>query len=607
MRRMRRLALLLALAALPLAVQSARAQASDPLIGLWSWKTVSQPRLHGPLTLTRRGAAWAAAIAGKSATGRTKGAALRLRFAGEGEFRGRIGPHGPEGFWVQPAGRMNDPNDPGGSGQAFATPLAFRPAGANAWRTDVRPLPSPFTLWLKVFRDADGALVGAFRNPEMNSIGGRTQFLVARDGEAVHFTSRPAPGRKPVALEARLVGGRLSMVWPDVRRTIELTRPAAAEAAAFYSRPPNAPPYVYAPPPQLDDGWPVARASSVGIDEAALARIVQAQAVSDPAAARPSLMHAILVAHRGKLVLEEYFFGYDRARPHDTRSAAKTFGSVMLGAAMLKDPALGPDSRIYELMAGLGPFANPDPRKAQITLAHLMTHTSGLACDDNDDASPGNEATMQTQTGQPNWWKYTLDLPMAHDPGSRYAYCSANSNLVGGAIATRLGVWLPDYFDQMVARALQFGRWYWNLTPTGDGYSGGGAYLLPRDLLKVGQAFLDGGLWHGRRIVSADWVKVSTAPHEAVSPVTTGLSPDDFGNFYALASDGYAWHLGEFKVGDRVYKDYEATGNGGQLLIVVPDADLVVAFTGGNYGQGGIWGRWKDAIVAQQIIPAMQQ
>ena len=47
-----------------------------------------------------------------------------------------------------------------------------------------------------------------------------------------------------------------------------------------------------------------------------------------------------------------------------------------------------------------------------------MTHSAGLACNDYDDASPGNENTMQTQREQPDWWKYTLDLPMAHDPGN---------------------------------------------------------------------------------------------------------------------------------------------------------------------------------------------
>ncbi|HEY0435886.1 MAG TPA: serine hydrolase domain-containing protein, partial [Phenylobacterium sp.] len=382
----------------------------------------------------------------------------------------------------------------------------------------------------------------------------------------------------------------------------DLAPATPAQLAGFYPRPPGAPAYAYRVPPALKDGWRTAAADSVGLDPATLARLVEAQASSDPAAARPALIHSILVARHGRLVLEEYFFGADRVTPHDLRSASKTFNAIMLGAAMLRDPRLGPDSRIYSLMAGRGPFAHPDPRKTGITLGHLMTHTSGLACDDNDDASPGNEATMQLQTAQLDWWKYTLDLPMAHDPGARYAYCSANANLMGGALSVTTGTWLPEYFERTLARPLGFGSYAWNLTPTGDGYAGGGARLTSRDLLKVGQAWLDGGVWRGRRIAGADWVRLSTTPHAEITPATTGLDEDGFAQAYIRAEDGYAWHLNRLKAGGREFRDYEATGNGGQLLIVVPEADLVVAITAGNYGQGGIWNRWRDTLVAQQIL-----
>ncbi|MFN2421026.1 MAG: hypothetical protein ABR527_06560 [Gemmatimonadota bacterium] len=58
--------------------------------------------------------------------------------------------------------------------------------------------------------------------------------------------------------------------------------------------------------------------------------------------------------------------------------------------------------------------------------------------------------------------------------------------------------------------------------------------------------------------------------------------------------------------GERVHREYEANGNGGQFLIVVPEFDLVVVFTGGNYLQGGIWNRWRDEIVGEEIIPAIR-
>jgi CubicO group peptidase (beta-lactamase class C family) len=262
---------------------------------------------------------------------------------------------------------------------------------------------------------------------------------------------------------------------------------------------------------------------------------------------------------------------------------------------------------VYAALARRGPFANPDPRKDQITLAHLLTHTSGLACDDNDDASPGNEGTMQSQRAQPDWWKYTLDLPIAHEPGTRYAYCSAGSNLVGAVLTTASGTWLPALFDRLLAQPLGFQRYHWNLMPSGDGYLGGGVSMRPRDLLKIGQLYLDGGRWHGLRLVDSSWVRISTAAHARISPATTGLDSSSFGNFYGEAEEGYGWHLSTLRSGGREHPEYAATGNGGQLLIVVPDLDLTVVFTAGNYGQGGVWTRFRSQIVPQEIIPAIRR
>jgi CubicO group peptidase (beta-lactamase class C family) len=334
---------------------------------------------------------------------------------------------------------------------------------------------------------------------------------------------------------------------------------------------------------------------------------VRQLASADPSDRRPSLIHSLLVAYRGRLVIEEYFFGFDRERPHDLRSAGKTFASVMLGAAMMRGVNVSPETGIYTLFGGVEAVANAESRKPRVTLASLMTHTSGLACDDNDDASPGNEDTMQNQRSQPDWWRYTLDLPLLHEPGQRYAYCSANINLVGGALTKATGTWLPEFFDRAVARPLQFGPYHWNLMPNDEGYLGGGSWLRPRDLLKVGQVYLDGGTWRGQRIVAADWVTQSTAPRIHISPATTGLDADQFGEAYIEADDAYAWHLGVIRSGERTYHDYTATGNGGQLLLVIPELEMVVVFTGGNYRQGGIWLRWPDEIVGQHLIPALRR
>lgn len=601
------LGFLLALSELP--AQSAAPD--DSLAGIWSSETRLGSPLRGNLTVVREGSGWRASLSGATTRFRAMGDAVRFVFPGNaGGYRGALAADRRTiaGFWLQPAGETKDRQDPGGSSQAFASPLVLRRAGRNAWRGTVQPLEDRFTLYLRIFRGENGSLLGAFRNPEQGSHGPAMQLTVSRDGDSVTFAARPDPAQPEVRTTATLLRSpdRLRIHWPDAGRVLELTRRTPSEAAGFYPRPPGEPKYAYRQPPDTGDGWTTARAADAGMDEAALARLVQRLIDADPSVRRPALIHSLLVAYQGKLVLEEYFFGFDRDQPHDLRSAGKTFSSVLLGAAMRRGAKISPESDVYPLLAGRGPFASPDPRKSAISLAHLLTHTSGLACDDNDPVSPGNEMTMQMQERQPDWWKYTLDLPVAHDPGSRYAYCSAGTNLVGAALTTATRTWLPELFEREVAAPLQFGRHYWNLMPNGEGYLGGGAFLTPRDLLKVGQAYLDGGQWHGKQIVDASWVKTSTAPRVSINPATTGLDPQKFPEYYGEGVDAYAWHLSELHSGDRTYRDYAATGNGGQLLIVVPDLELAVVFTAGNFQQGGIWGRFRSEIVPREIIPAIR-
>ena len=591
-----------------LTLPAAAAAADDSLTGIWVYETHYDRPLAGRLQVSLAGDHWFATIAGKTVEFTSQGDDLRFEFPEGGRYRGRLTADGIEGFWIRP-GVTQDPRFPGGSSQPFATPLDLAPESRNTWGGTVKPLPNPFTLYLRIDENGGGNLAAAFRNPEQNSRGPASVYVVTQNGATVRFEPATDPPAPEDALTARVLGDpdRLSMRWPDVAAEIDLARRTDGEASRFFPRPPGQAPYVYQEPLETGDGWTTARAGETGIDEAAVTRMIQGIVAMDPAQRRPSLIHSLLVARRGKLVVEEYFFGHDRDQPHDLRSAGKTFSSVLLGALARNGAPLGPDSRLYTLEAMRGPFANADRRKADITLAHLMTHTAGFACDDYDDDSPGNEGTMQTQAEQPDWWKYTLDLPLAHDPGTRYAYCSANINLMGAVLTDSSKTWLPELFRREIAEPLKFGEWHWNLQPTGEGYLGGGAFLRPRDLLKIGQVYLDGGVWKNRRIVSAEWVKESTAPRVQITPQTTGLSPEAFGEGYSEGADALAWHLIAIRGDKRPYNAYAATGNGGQLLFVIPELELTVVFTGGNYMQGGIWSRWADQYIGGIVIPAIQE
>ena len=564
------------------APRTAEAQADvGALAGVWSGRVDLGPQLRGALEIERDGDGWRAWLDGREA----RAADWSFDFGAEGgRFQGAAG----AGWWIQP---------PGLPGMAYATPVRLRHIGGR-WRGDVRPAPQTFTLYLALARGEDGAWRAAFRNPEFNLNGGASRFAVRANGE--RLLALNAAGETVRDIDASGAPTRLRVSWPPLSAPLELT-PESDPGRAYLAR--AAQTYAYQPPTRMADGWRTARAGREGFDEAALQGFVQDLIEADPAAARPSLIHSVLVARRGRLVLEEYFHGFDRETPHDLRSAGKTFTSVLLGAVMRNGAHIAPESRIYELL-GASPV-DGDPRRERITLAHLMTHSSGLACDDNDDASPGNEGAMQSQSAQPDWWRFTLDLPMAHAPGERYAYCTAGMNLVGAALRAATGRNVIDLFERDIARRLNFGLYHWNLTPTGEGYLGGGVYMRPRDLAKIGQLYLDGGVWNGRRILDRAWVERSTSAQIEINEATTGMSAERFSAVATRGADGFAWHRFGVRVGERRVESFEASGNGGQFLIVVPEYELVVVMTGGNYGQGGIWTRWRDDIVGVRIIAAL--
>jgi len=534
------------------------------VLQLWVSDSTYGPRARGALVID--GAS--AHISGRSATVRRAGDSVLATFPdSEGEFRGVIGSGGSlAGFWVQPRGMI--------SRVEYATPVTFRRLGANKWRGDVRPLDEHFVLYMRMVADSGVT----FRVPERNYLGGQgyARYFIRHDGDSVRFVDTTHTFD---AFTGHMEAGRIRVHWPGVDAPLTLRPATPAQTTAYYPRPPGAK-YTYRTPLPDADGWRTSKAADAGMDEAALAAIVQKIGETDPVPRTAPLIQSLLIARHGRLVLDEYFFGFDADRLHDLRSGGKTFTSVMVGAAHVDMNTL-----VYPI------FGDPPSDKSRITVGHLLTHSSGLACDDNDDNSPGNEDKMYNQTAQPDWYRFILDLSVVHDPGSVYAYCSGGINLALGVVSRTTGEWLPAFFERAVAKPLGIDHWAMNLMPTGDGYGGGGLYLRPRDLLKLGVAYLDSGVWQGRRVVSAAWVQQSTAKQIVTGPETW---------------DGYGWHLNILHAPGHDYQDYEATGNGGHLLIVVPDLDFAIVFTAANYNRYPIWKNFRDGITAKEIIPAIR-
>jgi CubicO group peptidase (beta-lactamase class C family) len=343
------------------------------------------------------------------------------------------------------------------------------------------------------------------------------------------------------------------------------------------------PTYHYRVPQARSDGIAVAHVSRSDLGVETVERLVNS--VLDGTNAD---VHGLLLYQRGALVLEEYFYGYSNTRPHQLRSATKSFVSAVAGIAVDRGAIAGPTARVASALR-YAAFANPDQRKAAITLGDLLTMRPGLACNDYDATSPGRETVIDES---PDWVRATMDLPMVTDPGTVAHYCSGAVAVTGGLVERSVGEPLPRYAQRHLFGPLGIPRdhWRWNHTLTNANKEYAQLHIRPRDLLKFGLLYANGGLWRGRRVLSESWVRASLAEQ-------TQIDGTGYGYFWWRP-----WLNVPTSTGVQRVTFNAAQGNGGQKIYIIPELDLVAVFTGGDYNSGG---SPPNRMMASMILPRL--
>jgi len=299
-------------------------------------------------------------------------------------------------------------------------------------------------------------------------------------------------------------------------------------------------------------------------------------------------VHSVLLYQHGKLVMEEYFYGYSVQRTHQLRSATKSVVSALAGIAVDQGALSGASQRVLPEMS-YASYANPDSRKAGMTLENFLSMSSGLDCNDHSSTSPGRETVIDNAS---DWVKATLDLPMINDPGTQAYYCSGGVSVVGRLVENKAHMLLPEFAQANLFGPLGISRadWVWNYDLTSADKEYSQIHLRPRDMLKLGILFADDGRWHGHQVIATSWVRASLSEHSHVDNV----------------SYGYFWWRPWLKVempGGSQYVDVVAAqGNGGQKIYLVPQYDFVAVFTAGGYNAESTP---PNTIMSKIILPAL--
>lgn len=420
------------------------------------------------------------------------------------------------------------------------------------------------------------AVIAEARYP-LRYIGG--DRIVNGPGDTIPFR-RDAAGRITGFVEGGTFFPRLADTVNELAAEILSPRPLGRDGRPV--------PYVYQPPVRLDDGIAVGTLADAGLDSTVAHAIVRG--VLD---GRYADLHSVLVYRRGRLVLEEYFYGYHHARPHQLRSATKSIVSALAGIAVDQGALAGVEERVLPRLPYAG-YGNPHPQKQALTLGDLLTHRTGLACDDWDRDSPGNESRLGTEE---DWVKAFLDLPVVAERGTAARYCSAGVWTTGRMVELATGEPLPIYaqrvlFDPLRIRAADV-RWNFTLAAENAG-TFAQLHMRPRDMLKVGILFAQNGRWGGRQmasqVISEAWVRRSTAAH-------TQIGDQGYGYYW-----WHQWLAVPTAAGTRRVDMVVATGNGGQKIVLVPSLDLVAVFTGGAYNAEDTP---PNAVMIDVLLPAL--
>lgn len=270
---------------------------------------------------------------------------------------------------------------------------------------------------------------------------------------------------------------------------------------------------------------------------------------------RNPVTYSLLINHKGKTVFEKYYNGFTKDKLNNLKSVTKSITSILLGIAI--DNGLIKNEN--EKISGLLPeFFNEkfDLRKKEITLKHVLTMSSGFEWNNFG----GKLRNGWDQSSEPT--KYLIqNVPMKNDPGKVWNYNSALSHLLSDIIKKYSENNTRAFAEKYLFAPLGIKNIKWQKSEDGNEMGNSELFMTSRDMMKIGVIILNEGNWNGKQIVSKEWVDKSTQKY--------------FDGFPQIGGYGYQWHLRNF----GNYKAVMAVGWGGQLLIIIPELELVVVNT----------------------------
>ncbi len=268
--------------------------------------------------------------------------------------------------------------------------------------------------------------------------------------------------------------------------------------------------------------------------------------------------HSVMVLRHGKVIAEGWWNPYQPDLKQSLYSVSKSFTSTAVGFAV-NEGLLSVDDKVLSFFPHDLP-ATITPYLAGLTVKNLLCMLEG------QDPDP----TITIASADSNWIRGFLATPILNKPGEHFLYNSMGVYILAAIVERRTGQHLVDYLRPRLFEPLGIRGEDWELSPQGISTGGWGLRLKTEDMAKMGQLYLQKGNWKGKQLLPAQWVADATASYNEEGPVWAQHAIKDSSDW----RQGYGYLFWRCR-----HHAFRADGAYGQLIVVMPDEDAVVAIT----------------------------
>ena len=330
--------------------------------------------------------------------------------------------------------------------------------------------------------------------------------------------------------------------------------------------------------PLVREDWPVSSPAEQGLDPRQVADLYQDAEEVDT-------LYGLLVIKDGYLVAEKYYNGRSADSRDPLASVTKSITSALAGIALERGCLDSLDVKMADYFPDYAAQFQ-DPRKMAITLEQMLQMRSGYPWEEF------NPPYLDSLFRSPRWIPQIVNFPLNSDPGTEFGYSNLTAHLSGVIVAKACGQSLYALAEENLFDPIGGKMGTWPYDPSGFNYGSGALSITARDAAHFGLLYLNQGAYQDQQILSSDWVEASLARY------STGIYGEGLGRYMRDIGYGYFWWSARSGAHDFNF----AWGHGGNLIVLVPDLDLVIVTTADNLS--GVFGEeaWEKESAIIDLV-----